>query len=920
MSHLPGKVFSLILVLFLHLPLAHSRTIALVYDDSGSMANHARWCYANYALQALVGLMTDKDTLFVTRMSRPTRADKVSSYNIYRYISKLHREHHPSDQTPTPYEAIETAMKAIRSVGGTDNWLLVITDGNFSHRPSDDVIRGDIIDFLEKTGTRTIFLLIGENDTEVNNLATQPGVSLWQLFGQAVVFKSLGRDQIIEKMRHICAMVTSRTGARKGPKIVSWNNKSVTIFTPFPLYRLTVLEQDTSKNALASVKTANTAKLRLYPGNPINISTPKKAPRGTVLYGKIIHITCPENDRIIPAGNIIIDFDKPVAPDKVRFLPQVAAKLEVYVRREKDGKLYPAGGTYTVCKGRELEIIARLKAENGDNLLASIKKHPDVLKSINVFCVLGNQRLRLTLDSSGDSFATKFPVGSNYAKASVVAKFPGYFYYKSNIFTVKGLECGEMKVRVMQEGTEIEPYGGVYPVCSDKKTKLEVIIVASDGSNLLQSLSEHAAINNNSIVLERNGHVKSNFSYDFKKGLVFTEINVRPEKEKFTLAAKITNYKIPSKDVTLDGTFCAHLNVAFKRADGKIVKPPTGSYRFCLGVRTKVEARLLTTDNKNFLEKLAQLGIKPSMVNISVENNKTGISAPLALRAGTSVFSGPLPLKEGEQQIQVKATIASLPPVDPVSILVNGVTCKIGILPIKPWSSKVSKLKSAPSIDVVPTFGGMPVSPEYFLSWSLKASSESRIKLKVGKNGGKWSLKVLPYYLTGITSTGKIPVVLTVYSPQGIARKRILLAIENVSWWEKWKVFIISLSVFLVLCWWIVGIVKKPRFTKSSYVEYEKSGRRGKRKNTYILASSPLNRWFVPYVPEKRTIEGITFVASNNRNHILLSRKSQKENMSINGIDPIDPPGERDVIIGVNDTLQITEARGDTLVQLTYKN
>ncbi len=527
MRHPPRKISLLFLVSFLlfsYVPFAQSRTIALVYDDSGSMANYARWCYANYALQALVGLMTPEDTLFVVRMSRATRADRVSTRNIYQYISKIQKERHPKDKTPTPYQAIETAMKAIKSMGDTDNWLLVITDGNFSHEPSYEVIKNEIIDFTEKTGARSIFLLIGENPAEVNDLASQPGVSLWKEYGQAVVLKSLGRDQIIEKMRHICAMVTSRTGAEKGPKIVSWNNKSITIFTPFPLYRLTVLEQDTSRKALASVKTAGIGKLKLHPGRSITISTPRRAPKNTALYGKIVHITCPENDRIIPSGNITITFDKPLEPDQVRFLPQVAARLDVYVRKEKQGKLLPASGTYTLCKGKTLEVIAKLLAANGKNLLDSLKKYPDAMKSINVFCVFGNQRFPLSLDGKGDSFITDLPVSSNYEKVSVVAEFPGYFYYKSNIFAIRGVECGKMAVKVIQEGKEIRPFGGIYPVCSEKKVRIEATLLDSNGKNILKSTPGNAGINTSKIVIEKRGRLKHSLMYDAGTGIIYSEI------------------------------------------------------------------------------------------------------------------------------------------------------------------------------------------------------------------------------------------------------------------------------------------------------------------------------------------------------------------------------------------------------------
>ena len=64
------------------------KIISVVYDDSGSMAGE-RWTYANYSLQTLTSLLNTQDELYVTYMSDPSDAKKISLTDIQDSVDKI---------------------------------------------------------------------------------------------------------------------------------------------------------------------------------------------------------------------------------------------------------------------------------------------------------------------------------------------------------------------------------------------------------------------------------------------------------------------------------------------------------------------------------------------------------------------------------------------------------------------------------------------------------------------------------------------------------------------------------------------------------------------------------------------------------------------------------------------------------------
>ena len=105
------------------------KIISVVYDDSGSMAGE-RWTYANYSLQTLTSLLNTQDELYVTYMSDPSDAKKISLTDIQDSVDKIRDK---EDSHNTPEESIDTAVGKLESIKGTDAttqyWLIIMTDG-----------------------------------------------------------------------------------------------------------------------------------------------------------------------------------------------------------------------------------------------------------------------------------------------------------------------------------------------------------------------------------------------------------------------------------------------------------------------------------------------------------------------------------------------------------------------------------------------------------------------------------------------------------------------------------------------------------------------------------------------------------------------------------------------------------------------
>lgn len=421
-----------LLLAFVRVADAQTRTVVVVYDDSGSMGDpanpNARWRDANYALQTLTGLLAPQDALTVVRMSAPTVAEPVDLRGQAAQITAIQTRPHLGGQTP--YTAVETAMRELEQATAreaqagrapTEKWLIIVTDGEFGHDSTATVqgVQDDIRQFVRGTGTRTaIFLIAGVQSTAAD---------LWVQDGQARRYEAPDRSQIVEQMRRIAADITSRSDT---PPPVQFAGSRVTLTTEFPLRRVTLLQHG-APGALATLREARVGRSEIAVPQSLELGMP--AGSGNPVHGRIHHLG--GQNAVIPAGTVTLEFDRPVDASLIQVLPEVDANLVVWLTDGAGRQLRAPGGIPTLCSGDPFRIRATLLSPQGDTLLRQVKAG----SPFRLEAVYGTRGVALA--PAGGFFEASTPAAAGDSTISVSAAYPGYFHYRSRIFTVRGEEC-----------------------------------------------------------------------------------------------------------------------------------------------------------------------------------------------------------------------------------------------------------------------------------------------------------------------------------------------------------------------------------------------------------------------------------------------------------------------------------------------
>lgn len=422
-------------LLFVQSAAAQTRTVVVVYDDSGSMGNPqsplGRWRDANYALQILTGLLAPRDALTIVRMSAPTTPEAVDLSQQAAHIAAMRAAPHPGKETP--YTAVETAMRVLEQATerearagtpATEKWLIIVTDGEFSHDSAATVqgVQADIQRFVRTTGTRTgIFLIAG---------VQSQAADLWVQDGQARRYEAPDRSQIVEQMRRIAADITSRSDT---PPPIQYSGSTIAFTSEFPLRRVTVLQHAGDTAQLAGLRQARSGREGLRIPTALDPAMPARS--GNPVFGRIHHLGGAGADAVIPAGTVTLVFDGPVDASRVQVLPEVDARLAVWLTDDAGRPLRMQGTVPTLCEGEPFRIRATLLSPQGDTLVRRIRAG----SSLRLEAVYGARRIPLA--PAGGFFEAAVPAGRGDSTVSVSAAYPGYFNYRSRIYTVRGEEC-----------------------------------------------------------------------------------------------------------------------------------------------------------------------------------------------------------------------------------------------------------------------------------------------------------------------------------------------------------------------------------------------------------------------------------------------------------------------------------------------
>ena len=236
--------------------------------------------------------------------------------------------------------------------------------------------------------------------------------------------------------------------------------------------------------------------------------------------------------------------------------------------------------------------------------------------------------------------------------------------------------------------------------------------------------------------------------------------------------------------------------------------------------------------------------------------------------------------------------------------------------------ASVMDMDNAESVTVIPQIvvgNAAPRNPtaaemEYLY---IEQTDNSRIGIDVTEDNGKLIIRPDAFLCACFTKTGTGQLTLSLKSKTPGIKIRpdsdsmvINVEIEDATFWEKCGWLVIASIVFLILAWYIFGLIKKPRFCRGSEVMYAKETKHIKRKpKSTPLPTGFFSRYLVPYIPEKTSVGSVTFKAGSRCSHILIPEEAQNENMFISGF-PVDNPGVKDLRLSNGEKMEIQRRNG----------
>lgn len=450
------------IALFVHTQ-AYARTIALVFDDSRSMWGSNKYVYANYAAQTLLTLLENDDELNVVLMSSPEQYTEVP---VGRSRQSFINETIKRDWTPqgqTPYQAVSTAMDALRKsrIETTllrrqeQNWLIITTDGDFNdYNPQS---KAEIMEFIAATKgkVRVAFILISPGD-KTNPMWEVPRD--WQEIAPGQVnIHAVSPDDLTQKIREIAASITGRDD-KEVPARTQGN--TIEFSSYFPVRRVTVFEQAKERQPVTLERvvskehgTLQDMSIESYTISSIQGDNPLQ-PQGT-FSGKVSHCI---GSSVMPSGEYTLRFDQDVQNRNIQVLVEAAVDFKVNLYNEQDRQIPSRDNRYRVCAHEEIEIAVQFYAQGTNDILPISDA---AREKLTIVPFLNGQKkdIDFHFDETKQMFRSKaLNVTPGEQSLSIETSCPGYFHLKSNILTITGQKCRRDVSLIPSKDTVKVPY------------------------------------------------------------------------------------------------------------------------------------------------------------------------------------------------------------------------------------------------------------------------------------------------------------------------------------------------------------------------------------------------------------------------------------------------------------------------------
>lgn len=460
-----------------------NKIVALVYDDSGSMWEQTgakgqklpidNWKYANYALQSFVALMDTQDQLKVVFMSSPEITESIELDGKLRQLGIDHIRAWEG-KSATPLGSVHTAIKELNKAAdiydNSDFWLIVLTDGVFNElnhldpqnspkqidRNKKELFTSlkDLKKKVEKKGANIQTTLI-PIETYLNpeeKLIMADIKRQWKESSKGIVLESNGQLDIIERINEVAALMTNRDPAQQ--ELFSLNpileGDNLVLQSPFPLRRLTILEQSAEENASFHMKEFYINNKRINQGmeGPYKINTPNDpAQLNPPIRGSFTHFKNVNGDAIIEEGAYKIVFDKPLTEEQkknIKILAEPAIDFKIdFQKINEDGSLTSDSSVFFEGSKMKLETTL-IKSESSDEEIDI--RDVDVDHLFEVEAQIDEVSVPLTYDRKLNKFVGDFTlVQKEEIPVKVKVNIKG-FYHKEKETILNGYPIRKMEL------------------------------------------------------------------------------------------------------------------------------------------------------------------------------------------------------------------------------------------------------------------------------------------------------------------------------------------------------------------------------------------------------------------------------------------------------------------------------------------
>jgi hypothetical protein len=456
------------------------RIVTLIYDDSGSMRRDDKkkpidnWKYANYALQSLVGLLDSNDLLYVIPMSNPKEAMSISLGKDYRQ-AQINTIGTWDGQSGTPIETIYTAKKQITELTANypdaEYWMILLTDGVFEELyPNDNEdtnpiekptkkrmdTERDLTDFtlsMQEKGLSFNSALVTIESYLTLNQKQYMGdfKQLWETSTKGSTIESDNEESIVDSINKVAALITNRDPDES--KIfdlhAKYSNSGVTLESPFPLRRITVLNQSRDVSSSFSInEVAFNGQVKRdgiegpyiinSPIDPNHLSPP--------IQGSISHIKQGDFGEVLPEGVYELHFLEEITEEQkrnIRFLAEPAVDFNITVNKlNPDGSITNDESTFFADSNMLLDV----------ELIQSETKKPITLDTVNknifkITATVDEQPIQMVWDENRKVFTANVHLSnSEEITTKVTVQIEG-LYQKDKTLTIKSIPIRNLELK-----------------------------------------------------------------------------------------------------------------------------------------------------------------------------------------------------------------------------------------------------------------------------------------------------------------------------------------------------------------------------------------------------------------------------------------------------------------------------------------